>query len=134
MLATLDPTFTESQEIADRERLDSMRRKRGGSRPRFTEAVSADRRRQDPLDAKYLKLQAAVYAHRQAEYRGRGRRVARPMPPLEAALSTNREAQAGPAGTRSRSSPRSRAMREELFNLSAGSQAQPAAPAQLDRL
>src|SRR5690242_4580595 len=95
ILATLDPTFTESQEVATRERLNSMRaealRLEGEIYGRPFPPDSADR----SLDPKYLALQTAVYNHRKAEYTAAVSASEADVARLEASLTTNRTAQQG---------------------------------------
>jgi membrane fusion protein, hemolysin D len=69
---------------------------------------------------KYLKLQAAVYAHRQAEYRAAVASQEADAAKLEAALVTNRKAQSG-LEERVGVVSQVEGMRDELFKLSAGS-------------
>src|SRR5262249_29144511 len=65
---TLDPTCTESQEVANRERLNSMR----AEALRLESEIYGRPFPPDPIDAsfdpKYVALQNAVYSHRHAEY------------------------------------------------------------------
>src|SRR5262249_21381484 len=74
----------------------------------------------DPIIAKYLKLQRAVYDHRQAEYRAAVAAAEADAAKLEAALVTNRKAQAGLQERGTVGAP-AEGMRDELFKLSAGS-------------
>jgi HlyD family secretion protein len=120
VLATLDPTFTESQEVATRERLSSMR----------TEATRLDAEiygkafppdPADPsLDAKYLALQTAIYNHRRNEYVAATSASDADIARLEASLTTNRTVQQG-LQERLKVIGQIEAMRQELMSLSAGS-------------
>jgi HlyD family secretion protein len=118
VLATLDPTFTESEQIADRERLASMTAEAqrleaeiyGESFP----SASVE------LETKYLKLQAAVYAHRQAEYHAAVAANDADAAKLEASLVTNRNAQAG-LEERVKIIIQVEGIRDKLFNLDVGS-------------
>jgi hemolysin D len=121
VLATLDPTFTESEQIADRERLASMTAE--------AQRLEAEIYRQpfpppgaveDPLTAKYLKLQSAVYQHRQAEYRAAVAASDADANKLEAGLITNRNAQAG-LEERVKVVVEIEGMRDELYKLTVGS-------------
>jgi len=120
VLATLDPTFTESQETANRERLNSMR-----AEARRLEAeiyqkpfpVDDDAK---TLDPKYLALQTAVYSHRHAEYTAAVSSSEADIARYQAALSTNRQAQQG-LQERLKVVTQIEGMRQELFSLSAGS-------------
>jgi membrane fusion protein, hemolysin D len=120
VLATLDPTFSQSEQTADEERLASMTAEASRleaeiyGRP-FDPTLSGD-----PVVGRYLKLQEAVYAHRQAEYRAAVAAAEADAAKFEAALVTNRKAQ---AGLEERVSVVSQVegMRDELFKLSAGS-------------
>jgi hemolysin D len=120
VLATLDPTFPQSEQTADEERLGSMTAEASRleaeiyGRPLDTTWSS------DPVVGKYLRLQSAVYAHRQAEYRASVAAAEADAAKLEAAVVTNRKAQ---AGLEERVSVVSQVegMRDELFKLSAGS-------------
>ena len=120
VLATLDPTFTESQEVATRERLNSMR----------TEAMRLEAEiygrpfPPDPadqsLDAKYLALQTAIHSHRLAEYAAAISASDADIARFEAALTTNRTAQQG-LKERLKVIGQIESMRQELMSLSAGS-------------
>jgi hemolysin D len=121
VLATLDPTFTESEQIADRERLASMTAEAQrleaeiyGQPFPLPDAV------EDPLTAKYLKLQAAVYQHRQAEYRAAVAASDADAAKLEAGLVTNRNSQAG-LEERVKVVAEIEGMRDELYKLTVGS-------------
>jgi len=74
----------------------------------------------DPTVAKYLKLQRAVYDHRQAEYRAAVASAEADAAKFEAALVTNRKAQAG-LEERVGVVSQVEGMRDELYKLSAGS-------------
>src|ERR1043166_4546925 len=120
VLATLDPTFSQSEQTADEERLASMTAEAWRleaeifGRP-FDPAWSGD-----PVVGKYLRLQTAVYSHRQAEYRAAVAAAEADAAKLEAALVTNRKAQAG-LEERVNVVSQVEGMRDELFKLSAGS-------------
>jgi hemolysin D len=120
ILATLDPTFSQSEQIADEERLASMTAEAWRLEAEIFNQPFDPPSSGDPLVAKYLKLQTAVYAHRQAEYRAAVGSAEADVAKLEAALVTNRKAQ---AGLEERVSVISQVegMRDELFKLSAGS-------------
>jgi len=132
VLATLDPTFTESQEVATRERLNSMR----AEAARLTSEIyqkpfpTADLDR--TLDPKYLALQTAVYSHRHAEYVAAVSASDADVARYEASLATNREAQQG-LQERLKVITQIEAMRKELYALSAGSKLN-LLTSQLDRL
>jgi HlyD family secretion protein len=120
VVATLDPTFTESQEVATRERLNSMR----------AEAVRLDAEifkrsfPPDPVDAsldpKYLALQTEVYRHRRAEYMAAVSSSEADIARYEASLTTNQMVQQG-LQQRLKVIGQIESMREELLSLSAGS-------------
>ena len=120
ILATLDPTFTESQEVATRERLSSMR----------TEAMRLDAEiygkafppdPADPLlEPRYVALQTAIYTHRRAEYVAATSSSDADVARLEASLTTNRTVQQG-LQERLKVIGQIEAMRQELMSLSAGS-------------
>ncbi|HXW25580.1 MAG TPA: HlyD family type I secretion periplasmic adaptor subunit [Xanthobacteraceae bacterium] len=120
VLATLDPTFTQSEEIADQERLGSMMAEARRLEAEIYGEPFPPAAVGNPLEAKYLKLQAAVYAHRQAEYRAAVAASDADAAKLEAALVTNRNAQAG-LEERVKVVSEVEGMRDELFKLSAGS-------------
>jgi hemolysin D len=120
VLATLDPTFTESQEVAGRERLNSML-----AEERRLEAEIYGRPFPPPaaeqsLDPKYLALQMAVYSHRQAEYQAAVASSDADIARFEASLSTNHIAQQG-FQERLNVIGQIETMREDLYQLSAGS-------------
>ncbi len=120
VLATLDPTFTESEQVADRERLNSMlaeeRRLEAEIYGRPFPPADAD----PALDAKYMALQTAIYEHRQAEYRAAVAASDADAARLEAALATNRASQNG-LQERLKVTSEVESMRDELYKLSAGS-------------
>jgi HlyD family secretion protein len=120
VLATLDPTFTQSEQTADEERLASMTAEASRLEAEIFGEPFNSTWSSDPAVGKYLKLQAAVYAHRQAEYRAAVGAAEADVAKLEAALVTNRNAQ---TGLEERVSVISQVegMRDELFKLSAGS-------------
>jgi HlyD family secretion protein len=120
VLATLDPTFTQSEETADRERLGSMAAEARRLEAEIYREPFPPPAVDDPLVAKYVRLQAAVYAHRQAEYRAAVASSDADMAKLEAGLVTNRNAQAG-LEERVKVISEVEGMRDELFKLSAGS-------------
>jgi hemolysin D len=74
----------------------------------------------EPTVAKYLKLQRAVYQHRQAEYRAAVAAAEADAAKFEAALVTNRKSQAG-LEERVTVVTQVEGMRDELFKLSADS-------------
>jgi len=120
VLATLDPTFSQSEQTADEERLASMTAEAWRLESeiygrKFDPAWSGD-----PVVGKYLKLQAAVYDHRQAEYRAAVASAEADAAKFEAALVTNRKAQAG-LEERVGVVSQVEGMRDELYKLSAGS-------------
>jgi len=118
VLATLDPTFTESAELANREKLNSMNAEverleaeiGGGTYP----SAQASR------DSIYVRLQSEIYEHRQAEYWAAVAASDSDASRLEAALVTNRASQ---AGLRERIAVLGdiEKMRDELYGRSAGS-------------
>jgi hemolysin D len=120
VLATLDPTFTQSEETADRERLGSMAAEARRLEAEIYREPFPPPAVDDPLVAKYVRLQAAVYAHRQAEYRAAVAASDADMAKLEAGLVTNRNAQTG-LQERVKVISEVEGMRDELFKLSAGS-------------
>jgi membrane fusion protein, hemolysin D len=120
VLATLDPTFTQSEEIADKERLGSMMAEAARIEAEIYGEPFPPAAVDNPLEAKYLRLQAAVAAHRQAEYRATVAADDADAAKLEAALVTNRNAQAG-LEERVKVVSQVEDMRDELFKLSAGS-------------
>lgn len=132
VLATLDPTFTESQETANRERLNSMRAEEERlSAEIFGKPfppVPAD----DSLDPKYMALQTAVHQHRQAEYEASVSSSDADIARFQASLATNLTAQNG-LQERLKVIGQVESMRQELYNISAGSRLN-LLTTQLDRL
>ena len=120
VLATLDPTFTQSEETADKERLGSMMAEAARIEAEIYGEPFPPAAVDNPLEAKYLRLQAAVYAHRQAEYRAAVAAADADAAKFEAALVTNHQAQAG-LEERVKVVSQVEGMRDELFNLQAGS-------------
>ena len=120
VLATLDPTFTQSEQIADEERLGSMMAEADRLQAEIFAEPFPPATVENPLQAKYIKLQAAVYTHRQAEYRAAVAASDADAAKAEAALVTNRNAQAG-LEDRVKVTSEVEGMRDELFKLSAGS-------------
>ena len=120
VLATLDPTFTQSEQLADEERLASMTAEASRLEAEIFGQSFDSTWSQDPVVAKYLKLQRAVYDHRQAEYRAAVAAADADAAKIDAELVTNRKNQ---AGLQERVSVVSQVedMRDELFKLSAGS-------------
>jgi hemolysin D len=132
VLATLDPTFTESERVAERERLASMQ-----AEERRLEAEIYGRRfpplaEDSSLDPKYMKLQAAVYARRQGEFAAYVAGYEADAARFEASLVTSRNAQAG-LEERLKVIGEVETMREDLLKLSAGSRLN-LLQSQLDRL
>jgi HlyD family secretion protein len=121
VLATLDPTFTESEQIADRERLASMTAEAQRLEAEiYGQPFPPPGAVEDPLTAKYLRLQAAVYQHRQAEYRAAVAANDADANKLEAGLVTNRRAQTG-LEERVKVVAEIEGMRDELYKLTVGS-------------
>jgi hemolysin D len=120
VLATLDPTFTESEQIADQERLASMTAEAQRLDAEIFGKPFPPALPEDPLQAKYLKLQAAVYAHRQAEYRAAVAASDADADKIEASLVTNRNSQAG-LEERVKVIAEIEGMRDELYKLTVGS-------------
>jgi HlyD family secretion protein len=120
VLATLDPTFTQSEEVADQERLGSMTAEAARIEAEIYGEPFPPKSVDNPLEAKYLRLQAAVHAHRQAEYHAAVASSDADAAKLEAALVTNRNAQTG-LEERVKVVSQVEDMRDELFKLSAGS-------------
>src|SRR5262249_28111979 len=120
VLATLDPTFTESQEVATRERLNSMR----AEALRLDAEIYGKAYPPDPVDpsleAKYVGLQTAIYNHRRNEYVAATSANDADIARLEASLTTNRTVQQG-LQERLKVIGQIEAMRQELMSLSAGS-------------
>jgi hemolysin D len=120
ILATLDPTFSQSEQTADEERLGSMTAEAWRLESEIFNRPFDPTWSGDPIVGKYLKLQAAVYAHRQAEYRAAVASAEADAVKFEAALVTNRKAQTG-LEERVGVVSQVEGMRDELFKLSAGS-------------
>ena len=120
ILATLDPTFSQSEQTADEERLGSMTAEAWRLESEIFNRPFDPTWSSDPIVGKYLKLQAAVYSHRQAEYRAAVASAEADAAKFEAALVTNRKAQAG-LEERVGVVSQVEGMRDELFKLSAGS-------------
>jgi HlyD family secretion protein len=120
VLATLDPTFTESQEVATRERLNSMR----AEALRLEAEIYGRPFPPDPIDKsydpKYIALQTAVYSHRHAEYTAAVAANEADIARLEASFTTNRQVQQG-LQERLKVIGQIESMRQELMALSAGS-------------
>jgi hemolysin D len=131
-LATLDPTFTESQEVANRERLYSMRAEAHRLEAEIFQKPFPTADDETSLDPKYLALQVAVYSHRHAEYTAAVASADADTARYQAALATNREAQQG-LQERLKVTTQIEAMRKELYSLSAGSKLN-LLTSQLDRL
>lgn len=132
VLATLDPTFTESQETADRERLNSMRAEERRLSAEIYQKPFPPDPADDSLDPKYLALQTAVYAHRQAEYQAAVASSDADIARFQASLATNRTAQSG-LQERMKVIGQVESMRQELYSISAGSRLN-LLTTQLDRL
>jgi hemolysin D len=120
VLATLDPTFTESQEVATRERLNSMRAEAARLAAEIYQKPFPSTDLDSALDPKYLALQTAVYNHRHAEYTAAVASADADVARYEASLATNREAQQG-LQERLKVITEIEGMRKELYALSAGS-------------
>ncbi len=118
--APLDPTFTESQEVANRERLNSMR----AEAMRLEAEIYGRPFPPDPidksLDPKYIALQTAVHSHRRAEYTAAVSANDADIARLEAQLTTNKTAQQG-LEERLKVIGQIESMRQELLTLAAGS-------------
>ncbi len=132
VLATLDPTFTESQEVAGRERLNSMRAEAARLSAEIYQTPFPTTDVTNTLDPKYLALQTAVYSHRHAEYLAAVSSSEADVARYQAALATNREAQQG-LEERLKVVTQIEGMRKELYALSAGSKLN-LLTSQLDRL
>jgi HlyD family secretion protein len=120
ILATLDPTFSQSEQTADEERLASMMAEASRLEAEIYATPFDPGWSSDPMVSKYLKLQAAVYSHRQAEYRAAVASAEADAAKFEAALVTNRKAQTG-LEERVGVVSQVEGMRDELYKLSAGS-------------
>jgi HlyD family secretion protein len=118
-LATLDPTFTESATLANRERFNSMRAEadrldaelNGRDFTQYTDAA---------IDKTFIKLQTDIFTHRRTEYQASIASSEADAARVEAALETNRAAQ---TGLRARIAilDQVEKMRAELYSLSVGS-------------
>jgi HlyD family secretion protein len=120
VLATLDPTFTEAEQLADQERLASMTAEAQRLEAEIYGRPFPPAAVEDSLQAKYLKLQAAVYAHRQAEYRAAVAANDADAERIQASLVTNRNSQAG-LEERVKVVAEIEAMRDELYRITVGS-------------
>jgi hemolysin D len=120
VLATLDPTFTESEQTADRERLASMTAEAQRLEAEIYGKPFPPAPPEDPQQAKYLNLQAAVYVHRQAEYRAAVAANDADADKIQASLVTNRNVQAG-LEERVKVIAEIEGMRDELYKLTVGS-------------
>jgi hemolysin D len=120
VLATLDPTFSQSEQVADEERLASMTAEASRLEAEIYGRPFEPKWDGDAALDRYLQLQAAVYAHRQAEYRAAVASAEADAAKFEAALVTNRKAQDG-LQERVGVVSEVEGMRDELFKLSAGS-------------
>ena len=132
VLATLDPTFTESQEVATRERLNSMRAEAARLSAEIYQKPFPTTDVDKTLDPKYLALQTAVYNHRHAEYTAAVASAEADVARYQASLATNREAQQG-LQERLKVTTQIEAMRKELYAIAAGSKLN-LLTSQLDRL
>jgi membrane fusion protein, hemolysin D len=120
VLATLDPTFTESQEVATRERLNSMRAEATRLEAEIYGKLFPPDPAASPLDPKYLALQTAIHSHREAEYAAAIAASDADIARVEASLTTNRTIQEG-LQARLKVIGQIESMRQELMSLSAGS-------------
>lgn len=120
VLATLDPTFTESEQLADRERLSSMMAEERRLEAEIYNRPFPPAEGDTSLDPKYVTLQAAILQHRQAEYRAALASSDADAARVEAALTTNRASQAG-LQERIKVISEVETMRDDLYKLSAGS-------------
>jgi hemolysin D len=120
ILATLDPTFTESQEVAGRERLNSMLAEERRLEAEIYDKPFPPAPGEPALDPKYLTLQLAVYSHRLAEYQAAVSASEADIARFEASLATNQTAQHG-LEERLKVIGEVESMRQELYKLSAGS-------------
>jgi len=120
VLATLDPTFTESQEVAGRERLNSMLAEERRLEAEIYGKPFPPPPGDEALDPKYLMLQTAVFRHRQAEYQAAVSASEADIARFEASLATNQTAQRG-LEERLKVIGEVESMRQELYKLSAGS-------------
>ncbi|HEY1980267.1 MAG TPA: HlyD family type I secretion periplasmic adaptor subunit [Xanthobacteraceae bacterium] len=120
VLATLDPTFTESQETADRERLNSMRAEERRLEAEIYQKPFPADNDASALDPKYLALQTAVYNHRLAEYQASVSSSEADIARYQASLTTNQVAQQG-LQKRIGVIGEVESMRKELYAIQAGS-------------
>ena len=132
VLATLDPTFTESQETATRERLNSMTAEERRLSAEIYQKPFPPDPADDSLDPKYMALQTAIHAHREAEYQAAVSSSDADIARFQAALATNRTAQDG-FKERLKVIGQVETMRQDLYNISAGSRLS-LLTTQLDRL
>ena len=132
VLATLDPTFTESQETATRERLNSMTAEERRLSAEIYQKPFPPDPADDSLDPKYMALQTAIHAHREAEYQAAVSSSDADIARFQAALATNRTAQDG-FKERLKVIGQVETMRQDLYNISAGSRLN-LLTTQLDRL
>ena len=132
VLATLDPSFTKSQETATQERLNSMTTEESRLEAEIYDTAFPPTAAGSALDPKYLKLQQAVYAHRQAEYQASVGASDADIARYEASLVTNRKAQDGFA-QRLKVIGDIETMRQDLYDLKVGSKLN-LLQTQLDRL
>jgi len=132
VLATLDPTFTESQETANRERLNSMVAEERRLTAEIYQKPFPPQPADDSLEPKYLALQKAVFEHRLAEYQAAVSSSDADIARFQAALATNRTGQNG-LQERMKVIGQVESMRQELYNISAGSRLN-LLTTQLDRL
>jgi HlyD family secretion protein len=132
ILATLDPTFTQSQAITTQERLSSMLAEQSRLEAEIYGSAFPPLAGEGPLDPKYLKLQEAIYAHRRAEYQASVGASEADIARFEASLQTNQKAQEGFA-QRLKVIGDIETMRQDLYNLKVGSRLN-LLQSQLDRL
>lgn len=132
ILATLDPTFTESQAISTQERLSSMLAEQSRLEAEIYGSAFPPKAGEGALDPRYLKLQEAIYAHRQAEYQASVGASEADIARFEASLQTNRKAQEGFV-ERLKVIGDIETMRQDLYNLKVGSRLN-LLQTQLDRL
>jgi hemolysin D len=131
VLATLDQTFTASQEVANRERLNSMHAEAARLEAEIYEKPFSAAENQ-ALEPKYSKLQTAVYEHRRAEYTAALSSSDADIARYQAALATSRKAQQG-LTERMNVIGEIETMRQDLYKLSVGSRLN-LLTTQLDRL
>jgi len=120
VLATLDPTFTESQETADRERRNSMRAEERRLLAEIYQKPFPTDADAQSLDPSYLTLQKTVYTHRQAEYQAQVSAADADIARVDASLTTNQIAQQG-LQKRIDILGDIESMRKELYQIQAGS-------------